>query len=226
MEEIDKELDEKMIEKSEIQTTIVDEVKPKVKKPRSEAQIKAFEKARAKRMENLKKKEEVVSEVEQEVVSPDPHQTESRPVDDKSVSFADTPQPLPVANEKPKRGRGRPKGVRNKKVMKHQEPAPTPDRPYYPQPVEHPIPQAQPPQYQFQGQVPLNPYQQFQYYQPPPQQQAPVNNYYYYGQAPPQPPDTDGKVGGEMFEPSSEEEDIIEEQPQQLYQEPLRYRFV
>ena len=47
MEEIDKELDEKMIEKSEIQTTIVDEVKPKVKKPRSEAQIKAFEKARA-----------------------------------------------------------------------------------------------------------------------------------------------------------------------------------
>ena len=219
MEEIDKELDEKMIEKSEIQTTIVDEVKPKVKKPRSEAQIKAFEKARAKRMENLKKKEEVVSEVEQEVVSPDPQLA----VDDKSVSFADTPQPLPVANEKPKRGRGRPKGVRNKKVMKHQEPAPTPDKPYYPQPVEHPIPQAQPPQYQFQGQVPLNPYQQFQYYQPPPQQQAPVNNYYYYGQAPPQP-----EVGGEMFEPESEEEEEEEiiEQTQDTYQEPLRYRFV
>lgn len=216
MEAIDKELDEKMIEKSEIQTTIVDEVKPKVKKPRSEAQIKAFEKARAKRMENLKKKEEVSDATqEQEVVSPDPQLA----VDDKSVSFAD-PKPLPVANEKPKRGRGRPKGVRNKKVMKHQEPAPTPDRPYYPQPVEHPIPQAQPPQYQFQGQAP-NPYQQFQYYQPPPQQQAPVNNYYYYGQAPPQPP-----PDGEMFEPSSEEEEIVEEQPQELYEEPLRYRFV
>ena len=221
MEEIDKELDEKMIEKSEIQTTIVDEVKPKVKKPRSEAQIKAFEKARAKRMENLNNNKKVV---EGEVVSPDPQLA----VDDKSVSFADTPKPLPVADvPKPKRGRGRPKGVRNKKVMKHQEPAPTPDKPYYPQPVEHPIPQAQPPQYQFQGQVPLNPYQQFQYYQPPPQQQAPVNNYYYYGQAPPQPPDTFG-AGGEMFEPESEEEEEEEiiEQTQDTYQEPLRYRFV
>ena len=55
MEQIDKELDDKQIEKSEITATIVDEPEQpkKVKKPRSEAQVKAFEKARAKRMEKL-----------------------------------------------------------------------------------------------------------------------------------------------------------------------------
>jgi len=233
MEQIDKELDDKQIEKSEITATIVDEPEQpkKVKKPRSEAQVKAFEKARAKRMENLKLKEKAEA-----VIAPDPQLA----VDDKSVSFEDKPEPI-IAPLKKKRGR--PKGVKNKKVMKHQEPPPTPDRPNYPRPVEHPIHQAQPPQYAFQGA--LNPHQiggitgglppQQYIYQPPPQP-APVNNYYYYGAPPPQQvaneepdyavvdseddivePDTEGNDGAEVED---------EEPPQEIYQPALRYRFV
>ena len=71
MEQIDKELDAKQIEKSEITETIVDAPQPeqpkKVKKPRSEAQIKAFEKARAKRKETLAKKKQAEAEASQEV---------------------------------------------------------------------------------------------------------------------------------------------------------------
>jgi len=234
MEQIDKELDAKQIEKSEITETIVDapqqEQPKKVKKPRSEAQIKAFEKARAKRMENLKLKEKA-----EEVIAPDPQLA----VEDKSVSFEEKPEPI-IAPLKKKRGR--PKGAKNKKVMKHQEPPPRPDRPYYPHPVEHPIPQAQPPQYAFQGgQVPLGgitgglPPQQY-IYQPPPQQ-APVNNYYYYGAPPPQQvaneePDyavVDSE--DEIVEPEEVEQDAgrgsdAAPQHEEIYQPALRYRFV
>ena len=226
MEQIDKELDAKQIEKSEITETIVDAPQPeqpkKVKKPRSEAQIKAFEKARAKRMENLKLKEQAEA-----VIAPDPQLA----VEDKSVSFEEKPEPV-IAPLKKKRGR--PKGAKNKKVMKHQEPPPRPDRPYYPHPVEHPIPQPQPPQYPIQGQVPLNPYQQYQYYQPPPQQ-APVNNYYYYGTPPPQQvaneePDyavVDSE--DEIVEPEEVEQEVeqgVEEEHPAPPQPALRYRFV
>lgn len=55
MEDIEKEIQEKVIEKQP-DAERQPEVKPK--KPRSEAQKAAFEKARAKRAENLKKKEE------------------------------------------------------------------------------------------------------------------------------------------------------------------------
>lgn len=227
MEQIDKELDAKQIEKSEITETIVDAPQPeqpkKVKKPRSEAQIKAFEKARAKRMENLKLKEQAEA-----VIAPDPQLA----VEDKSVSFEEKPEPI-IAPLKKKRGR--PKGAKNKKVMKHQEPPPRPDRPYYPHPVEHPIPQPQPPQYPIQGQVPLNPYQQYQYYQPPPQPQAPVNNYYYYGTPPPQQvaneePDyavVDSE--DEIVEPEEVEQEVeqeVEEEHPAPPQPALRYRFV
>ena len=51
MEAIEQELEQKGIEKSE---PVIQEVKPR--KPRSEAQIAAFEKARKKRAENLAKK--------------------------------------------------------------------------------------------------------------------------------------------------------------------------
>ena len=226
MEQIDKELDAKQIEKSEITETIVDAPQPeqpkKVKKPRSEAQIKAFEKARAKRMENL-----ILKEQAEAVIAPDPQLA----VEDKSVSFEEKPEPI-IAPLKKKRGR--PKGAKNKKVMKHQEPPPRPDRPYYPHPVEHPIPQPQPPQYPIQGQVPLNPYQQYQYYQPPPQQ-APVNNYYYYGTPPPQQvaneePDyavVDSE--DEIVEPEEVEQEVeqeVEEEHPAPPQPALRYRFV
>jgi hypothetical protein len=240
MEDINKELDEKQIEKTEIEQVIneVAEETPKPKKPRSEAQKKAFEKARAKRMENLKLKEEQGKK--EVVIAPDPQLA----VQDKGVSFEEKPEPVIAPLTTPKKKRGRPKGVKNKKVMKHQEPPPTPDRPYYPHPVDYPIPQAQPPQYAFQGgQVPLNPHagtigvpQQY-IYQPPPQQ-APVNNYYYYG-APPQ------QVANEEPEyevVDSDEDEVIEPEhpeiapegappptttnPEFQYQEPLRYRFV
>lgn len=219
MEDINQELEAKMIEKSDIQA-VVDEVQDapqtKVKKPRSEAQIKAFEKARAKRVENLKNKEtEFQKQVEEVVVDDAPSVTFNEPL-------ITQPQPQPLEEVKPKKKRGRPKGVKNKKVMKHQEPPPTPNKPNYPHPVEHPIHQPQPPQYQFQGQQ-YHP-QPPQYYQPPQPQVQPVNNYYYYGAPPPQ---------ETAYEESSEEEELvvepeppIEEPPQEIYQPALRYRFV
>lgn len=233
MEDINKELDEKQIEKTEIEQVIneVAEETPKPKKPRSEAQKKAFEKARAKRMENLKLKEEQGKK--EVVIAPDPQLA----VQDKGVSF-DTPEPVIAPLTTPKKKRGRPKGVKNKKVMKHQEPPPTPDRPYYPHPVDYPIPQAQPPQYAFQGgQVPLNPHagtigapQQY-IYQPPPQQ-APVNNYYYYGTPPQQVANEEPDYAivdseEEVVEPVEvEEEEPPPPQQEEIYQPALRYRFV
>ena len=57
MEDIEAEIQEKVIEK--VVDCETQELKPvKQKKPRTEAQKAAFEKARAKRMENLKKKQE------------------------------------------------------------------------------------------------------------------------------------------------------------------------
>ena len=220
MEAIEKEINDKLIEKGHNITQEITELENATiveKKPRSEAQKKSFEKARAKRMENLKNKKEAK--------------------EDKSVSFTEVEEIPPLdadgfveepAPPPPKKKRGRPKGARNKKVIKHQEPPPTPDRPYYPHPVEYPIPQAQPPQYQFQGAPQYPPY-----YPPPPQPQAPVNNYYYYGAAPQQ-------VANEEPEYSvvdSEEDEVIDPSPPATtnpdfeYQEApveatLRYRFV
>lgn len=220
MEAIDKELENKQIEKSDIQAVIneVKEPKPKVKKPRSEAQIKAFEKARAKRMENLKLKEQAEQVIEGH---------EDDPLVEKSVTFAPLEEPL-IPRTPAKKKRGRPKGVKNKKVMKHQEPPPTPDTPYYPQPVQHPIPQAQPPQYQFQGQQYHPPPQH--YYQPPPQQ-APVNNYYYYGAPPPAPAEEQSEEEEEYHSEgadaqASEVEPVAQEEEPEIYQPALKYRFV
>jgi hypothetical protein len=213
MEAIENELSNKIVEKPREDTTgevqqVITEVEEKhpepVKKPRSEAQKKAFEKARAKRMENLEKKKKVE-------VKPEP--TEVKEIDpvgeDVDISNFQTP---------PKKKRGRPKGSKSKKVIKHQEPAPTPLTPNYPQPVQHQIPQPAPPQFPVQGQIPLNPYQQ--YYHPAPQPQAPVNNYYYYGT----PPHQSNNVVAE--EPSSEEEVELEQEvevEEQQYQSvPLR----
>lgn len=216
MEAIETELSNKIVEKPREDTrgevkeviTDVEEKHPEpVKKPRSEAQKKAFEKARAKRMENLEKKKKVE-------VKPEP--TEVKEIDGEDVDITNFETP-------PKKKRGRPKGSKSKKVIKHQEPAPTPQTPNYPQPVQHQIPQPAPPQYPVQGQIPLNPYQQ--YYHPAPQPQAPVNNYYYYGTPPPHP------AGGQSNnvvaeEPSSEEEVDIgttEQEVDEEYQSvPLR----
>ncbi len=148
MEEINKELDNKSIERTEIKEVVKEE---KPKKTRTEAQKQAFEKARKKREANLKARkeaEELDAWAEEELQREDPQ---------------------PVIKPPPKK-RGRP---RKKKV--EEQPAQ--------QFISPPDPQLAG-QFPVQGQIPMNPYQQFQYYQPPPQP-APVNNYYYYGAPPP-----------------------------------------
>ncbi len=61
MEEIQKEI-EAPIEETQATQAVEVEVKPKrVKKPRTQKQIDAFEKARLKRLENIKKKKEASS---------------------------------------------------------------------------------------------------------------------------------------------------------------------
>ena len=130
--------------------------KPKPKKPRSQAQKDAFEKARLKRQANLAKKkeeEELDAWAEGEVSKELPEVQDIKP---------------------PPKKRGRPKKAMNRR----------------PEPQAQPF--IQPPDptnlsYAVQGQIPMNPYQQYQYYQPPPQAPAPVNNYYYYGQGQPSP---------------------------------------
>jgi hypothetical protein len=160
MEDIDKEIQEKVIEK---QPQPAPEIKPK--KPRSEAQKAAFEKARAKRLENIKKREE------------------------EEISKID-PDTLEVKEEKPppvKRGRGRPKGSTKAKKQADPRNYPKPvNNPVY-QPVNHGIPfnNNQPQNYYAYDPRPI---------QPPPHAvaPAPVNNYYYYGTdqrpRPPTPP--------------------------------------
>ena len=142
---------------------VVEEVKEEVaptpkgakpKKPRSQAQKDAFEKARLKRQANLAKKkeeEELDAWAEGEVSKELPEVQDIKP---------------------PPKKRGRPKKAMNRR----------------PEPQAQPFIQAPDPtniSYPVQGQIPMNPYQQYQYYQPPPQAPAPVNNYYYYGQGQP-----------------------------------------
>ena len=188
------------------------EIKEKPKrKPRSEAQKAAFEKARLKRAENLKRKKE----------------------EDKEVSFEDDEPVSPEVRPKaPPKKRGRPKGSRKLK----RETEPQVGQPnFLPQVAQHPAGDIR---YQYQQ---PNPYQQFNpmmmyQNQPPPQ----VHNYYYghqqgavnqqprlgeadrQGLPPPQRPPTP-----ESVEESEEDEvqDFIQ-YPEETYEEPqLRYRF-
>jgi len=113
MEEIEAEIQEKVIEKLP-----EPELKPvKEKKPRSEAQKAAFEKARLKRAENLKKKKETLVE------DTPPH----------SVSIKE--------DKPPPKKRGRPRGsTKAKQLEKPRLPEPV-NNPVY-QPVNHNIPVA------------------------------------------------------------------------------------
>tara|TARA_R110000744_G_scaffold19161_10_gene50812 strand:+ start:1235 stop:1906 length:672 start_codon:yes stop_codon:yes gene_type:complete len=223
MEAIEKELQDKMIEKPRLAAATPVTIEENItelenaqiveKKPRSEAQKKAFEKARAKRMENLKKKEQAEA-------------SQVKEGGDKKVDF-DALATEEVKEQPTKKKRGRPMGTKNKKVMKYQEPPPTPDKPYYPHPVEYPIPQAQQPQYHYQGQPPQH-YHAPHHYHPPPQPQAPVNNYYYYG-APPS-HSSDASSAHEAVVSSEEEDltdDYVDHNDAQVKEEAtLRYRFV
>lgn len=210
----------KGIEKIEVSEPKVEEVVEKKRKPRSEAQKAAFEKARKKRAENLaKKKLEEVSETTTDVgenhtqlqsVGTLPNQTQEE------VS-ANSPEVRPKA---PPKKRGRPKG--SKKLKR--EPEPKLGQPNF-------LPQNIPPEagdirYQYQQH---NPYQfnpMMMYQQPPPQ----VHNYYYGHQQPsqpkPQPPPQ--RPPSPEVDSSSEEEEVEQyiEYPQETYQEPvLKFRF-
>jgi len=202
MEGIEQEITNKLIEKPKFETENLVEVKEK--KPRTQAQKDAFEKARAKRAENLAKKKELENEKA------------------KDVGVAgETTNPISKELEKPKpKPKGRPKGSRNKKVMRDLEPPPTPDNPNYPQPVFHSPHQAQDHGLKFQGH---NPY----HYQQPPQ----VHNYYYGHQQgittkrtkkerPPTPIPQSSSESEEEISSSSEEEEIYEEPVAEL-----KYRF-
>ncbi len=214
------------VEEIKIQETApVLDTKPK-RKPRTEAQKAAFEKARKKRAENLAKKklEEEggvsIGEGANQIQASASDGTLPNPAQD-GVS-TNSPEVRPKA---PAKKRGRPKG--SKKLKR--EPEPVVGQPNF-------LPQNIPPEagdlrYGFQQQNPyqFNPMMMYQQqFQPPPQ----VHNYYYGHQQgavhqqpraqPPQRPPSP-----EVVEESSEEEiEQYVEYPQETYQEPqLRYRF-
>ena len=203
MEEINKEIEGKSIErvKTEIKE-VVEEVQPK--KTRSEAQKRAFEKARAKRQANLEAKKE-----EQEL-------------DDWAESELQKEDPQPVIKPPPKK-RGRP---RKKKVVE-EPPAPQYIAPPDPQ-LASGYGYQRPPQqfnpYQYWG-APLGvPPQQQQ-----PQHQPVVNNYYYG--MPPEPEshnsaeEEDNQIQESTPEVSFQEEEEVEYETYASPDPRLKFRF-
>ena len=205
MEGIEAEVEKKSIEKS---VEIVIKEEPKPKKPRSQAQKDAFEKARKKRAENLIKKKAEEAEYEEE-------DYEEEPV---------------VDIKPPPKRRGRPK-----KAMKNKEPKqvsfiPPPDPQlysHYPYQVQN---QAQPqfnPYNYWGGGIPPH-----QAPAPAPAPQ-PVNNYYYYGEPPHTPqtskyerqsePSPEGSIDEDYEEAQEEAQEEEIEYPEPAPQ--LKYRF-
>ena len=197
-------VEQKGIEKIEVSEPRVEEIVEKKRKPRSEAQKAAFEKARLKRAENLAKKK---LEEEQGVT-----------IDETQNIEREVPAP---------KKRGRPKGSRKLK----REPVPELGQPnFLPQNIP---PEAGDIRYQYQ-QPPhqFNPMMYQQQFQPPPQvhnyyyghQQQ--NTGHAERQPAPQPiPEPEPQV---FFEESSEEEEVDDDfqYPEDTYQEPvLKFRF-
>ena len=152
MEGIEAEIENKSIEKS-VEIKVV-EAEPKPRKPRSQAQKDAFEKARKKRAENLlkKKAEEPVEKV------------------------ADI---KPASAPKVKKTKGRPKKLTKNQELQAQSFIPPPDPQLYSQYPYQVQNQAQPqfnPYQYWGGGIPPQ--------QAPAPQPTPVNNYYYYGAPP------------------------------------------
>lgn len=191
--------------------------KPK-RKPRTEAQKAAFEKARKKRAENLAKKK---LEEEDEVSIDESHtQTQSSASND-NTGDSNSPEVSRQSSKAPPKKRGRPKG--SKKLKR--EPEPVAGQPNF-------LPRNIPPEagdlrYQYQQH---NPYQfnPMMMYQPPPQ----VHNYYYghqqgaVHQQPREPPPPQRPPSPEVDSSSEEEVEQYIEYPQETYQAPtLKYRF-
>lgn len=202
MEDIEAEIQEKVIEKQ------VEELKPVVKKPRSEAQKAAFEKARAKRAENLKKKEEDnTTEIMSQLETP-------------AAVVAEGVEKI----KPPPKKRGRPRGSTKAKKEAERPTLPQPtNNPVY-QPVNHNIP--------FNQNTPQNFYQYDPRYQQPAPPPAPVNNYYYYGAAEPK-REEQKKEERYITQPIQPQEDSSEseesEEEEEVYYEPpqpqLKFRF-
>lgn len=225
IEKVDQEASGREIKIQETADAVLDP-KPKPKrKPRTEAQKAAFEKARKKRAENLAKKklEEEggvsIGEGANQIQASASDGTLQNPTQD-GVS-TNSPEVRPKA---PAKKRGRPKG--SKKLKR--EPEPVVGQPNF-------LPQNIPPEagdirygYHQQNPYQFNPMMMYhQQFQPPPQ----VHNYYYgHQQSQPQPqpqPPPQRQPSPEVVEESSEEEvEQYIEYPQETYQEPsLKYRF-
>ena len=106
MDEINEELQQKSIEKSDnLQVTIQPEEKPKkTKKPRTQKQIDAFEKARAKRAEQvaeIQKKKQLVKQ-EKKVKIKELKETLSKP----PVTFVEEKSVMPAQHSLPPQGDG------------------------------------------------------------------------------------------------------------------------
>ena len=114
MEAINQELEQKSIERPKGvdfatgEQVIEGGTVNKPKKPRTQAQKDAFEKARKKRAENLAKKKELEESAEKGDSS----------VSEANITSTITPEktPEPLQEKKPVR-RGRPKGSKNKKTL-------------------------------------------------------------------------------------------------------------
>lgn len=198
-------VDTKGIEKVEEIKVQEDTEKPK-RKPRTEAQKAAFEKARLKRAENLAKKKEE----EKDLLEEEPF-------------FSTEPTQALSEKNQPKK-RGRPRGSRKLK----REPVPELGQPNF-------LPRNTPPEagdlrYQYQHNNPyqFNPMMMYQQqFQPPPQ----VHNYYYghqQGAVHQQPREQPPRRRSPTPESESSSEEEVEQYPQETYQEPqpqLRYRF-
>ena len=164
MDEINEELQQKSIEKSNIEVTIQPEEKPskgKTKKPRSQKQIDAFEKARAKRAEQvaeIQKKKQLVKQ-EKKVKIKEFKETLSKPpvtfVEEKSV-MPIRPTENPISMYSPGMNQPQPDprvAHREQIVNNYYYYGPTPSAPQQgqpqgsqgPQPVTPPDPKPKPP---------------------------------------------------------------------------------
>ena len=202
MEDIENEVSAKIIEKVSFEPAPAPELKPK--KPRSEAQKAACEKASAKRMENLTAREDA----ELAKIDPDTLEVKVKPA--------------------PKK-RGRPRGsTKAKKEAERNLPQPV-NHPVY-QPVNHEIPfNRNIPQNFYQYDPRALPPQLMPAPPPPP---APVNNYYYYGAPPPTaplPPEKEIKAQPEEIIVSPPyPQSSSEESEEEYFEEPkpsLKFRF-
>ena len=193
MEEIEQQIAEKVIEKSkeDPRPTAQEEKQVKPKKPRTQKQKEAFEKARAKRLENIAQKK-----IEEESYS------------NESFSQADSENPYVMPDDeppKPVKRRGRPRGSTKLK----REDAPRPPH-NYPHPTMHQIPQgvnhniAQQPS----GISYFKPPSYYPPVAPPPAQ---IHNYY-YGANPNQPKQEEPKLRFQVEEPEEEEEEVVEQE--------------